>query len=119
VAQLDVPGASSADLSPDGAVIWIGTITQQVVAIDTTSLQVKSRYAIQPISPAPSTSFDRPEEITALAGGNFLDGRRGRHAGFSVAGKGQAPSAGRRLRGDLLEAAHNHASSNNSKPSKP
>jgi len=72
VAEIDVPGASSADLSPDGATVWIGTVTEQVVAIDTTSLQVKSRYSIQPISPAPNTGFDRPEEIIALAGGNCL-----------------------------------------------
>ncbi len=72
VAQIDVPGASSADLSPDGATIWVGTVTQLVIAIDTASLQVKSRYAIQPISAVPNTSFDRPEEIIALAGGNGL-----------------------------------------------
>jgi WD40 repeat protein len=72
VAQIDVPGASSADLSPDGATIWVGAITQQIIAIDTTSLQVKSRYAIQPMSPVPNTSFDRPEEVIALVGGNGL-----------------------------------------------
>jgi len=72
VAQIDVPGASSADLSSDGTTVWVGTITEQIVAIDTTSLQVKSRYSIQPISPVPNTSFDRPEEILALASGNCL-----------------------------------------------
>jgi hypothetical protein len=72
VAQIDVPGASSADLSPDGASLWIGTITEQVVAIGTTSLQVESRYSIQPMSPAPNSTFDRPEEVLAVAGGNCL-----------------------------------------------
>jgi hypothetical protein len=72
VAQIDVPGASSADLSPDGATLWIGTITERVVAIDTTSLQVESRYSILPMSPAPNSTFDRPEEVVAFAGDNCL-----------------------------------------------
>ena len=72
VAQIDVPGASSADLSSDGTTVWVGTITEQIVAIDTTSLQVKSRYSIKPMSPVPNASFDRPEEILALAAGNCL-----------------------------------------------
>jgi hypothetical protein len=71
VARIDVPGASSADISADGTTVWIGTVTQQAVAIDTTTLQVKARYSIPP-QIAPSATFDRPEELTALAGGNFL-----------------------------------------------
>jgi DNA-binding beta-propeller fold protein YncE len=72
VAQIDVPGASSADLSPDGATLWIGTITEQVVVIGTASLQVESRYSIQPMSLTPNSTFDRPEEVLAVAGGNCL-----------------------------------------------
>jgi len=72
VAQIDVPGASSADLSPDGATVWVGTITEQIVAIDTTLLQVQSRYFVQPMSPVPNATFDRPEEILILTGGNCL-----------------------------------------------
>ncbi len=72
VVRISVPGASSADLSPDGATLWVGTVTQQVVAIDTASLQVKSRYAIQPVSPVPNESYDRPEELLALSNGNCL-----------------------------------------------
>jgi hypothetical protein len=72
VAQITVPGASSADLSPDGATLWVGTVTQQAVAIDTASLRVASRYTIQSLSPVPNSSFDRPEEILALANGNCL-----------------------------------------------
>jgi hypothetical protein len=71
VARIDVPGASSADISTDGTTVWIGTVTQQAVAIDTTTLQVTSRYAI-PAQIAPSATFDRPEELIALNGGNFL-----------------------------------------------
>jgi hypothetical protein len=72
VAQIDVPGASSADISLDGATIWVGTVTQQVVAINTASLQVTSRTSIQPIAPIPNATFDRPEEILALSSGQFL-----------------------------------------------
>ncbi len=71
VARIDVPGASSADISADGATVWIGTVTQQAVAIDTTTLQVRAHYPIPP-QVAPSTTFDRPEELVALNGGNFL-----------------------------------------------
>ncbi len=46
VAQITIPGASSADLSPDGTSVWIGTVTEQVVAIDASSLQIKARYGI-------------------------------------------------------------------------
>ncbi len=72
VVQIDVPGASSADLSSDGTTVRVGTITQQIVAMNTTSLQIQSRYSIQPLSPVPNTTFDRPEELLVLAGGNFL-----------------------------------------------
>ncbi len=34
VAQISIAGASSADLSPDGATVWIGTSLQEIVAID-------------------------------------------------------------------------------------
>jgi IPT/TIG domain-containing protein len=71
VARIDVPGASSADISADGTTIWIGTVTQQAVAIDTTTLQVKARYAISP-QIVPTATFDRPEELIALGSGNFL-----------------------------------------------
>ena len=72
VAQIDVAGASSADLSADGTTLWVGTITQQAVAIDTTSLQVRTRYLVAPQSSAPGATFDRPEEITSLNNGNSL-----------------------------------------------
>jgi len=72
VTQVSVPGASSADLSSDGATVWIGTVTEQVVAIDTTSLQVKARYEIAGLQPLPNTLFDRPEELLALSNGSLM-----------------------------------------------
>ena len=72
IAQVSVPGASSADLSADGTTVWIGTVTEQVAAIDTTSLQVKARYEITGLQPLPNTLFDRPEELLALANGNLM-----------------------------------------------
>jgi hypothetical protein len=62
VARITIPGASSADLSADGATVWVGTVTEQVVAIDTTSLQVRARYAIQPLSVVPNESYGRPKQ---------------------------------------------------------
>lgn len=71
-AQISVPGASSADLSPDGSTVWIGTVTEQAVAIDTTSLQERSRYSIPALSPVPNSVFDRPEELLPMANGKIL-----------------------------------------------
>ena len=72
VAEVSVPGASSADLSADGTTVWVGTVTEQVAAIDTTSLQVEARYEIPGLQPLPNTLFDRPEELLALSGGNLM-----------------------------------------------
>jgi IPT/TIG domain len=72
VAQVSVPGASSADLSADGSTVWVGTVTEQVAAIDTTSLQIKGRSEISGLQPLPNTLFDRPEELLALSNGNLM-----------------------------------------------
>jgi IPT/TIG domain len=72
MSSVDVPGASSVDISADGSTIWVGTTTQQVVAIDTSSLQVKARHPIQPLSPIPNTVFDLPDEVLSAVNGNCL-----------------------------------------------
>ena len=46
VAQIIIPAASSADLSTDGATLWVGTMTEQVVAVDPATLKIKSRNDI-------------------------------------------------------------------------
>jgi DNA-binding beta-propeller fold protein YncE len=69
---IPVPGASSADLSLDGSTLWIGTTTQQAIAIDTAALKVKSRYSIPPLSPIPNTVFDRPEELLPMSSGKIM-----------------------------------------------
>jgi hypothetical protein len=71
-AQISLPGASSVDLSPDDSTVWAGTVTEQIAAIDTSSLQVKARYEITGLLPLPNTLFDRPEELLALASGNLM-----------------------------------------------
>ena len=43
VAQIPVPGASSADLSADGATVWIGTSLEHIVAVDAATLRVRAR----------------------------------------------------------------------------
>lgn len=72
VAQIRVPGASSADLSADGATVWVGTLLEQAAAIDSASLQVKTRYTIQGLVPLPATPFDRPEELLTLSNGKLM-----------------------------------------------
>jgi hypothetical protein len=72
IAQVSVPGASSADLSADGTTVWVGVVTEQVAALDTSSLQVKARYEIAGLQPLPNTLFDRPEELLALSNGTLM-----------------------------------------------
>jgi hypothetical protein len=42
---IDVPGASSVDLSPDGATLWVGSAVKYAFAVSTQNLQVTQRYA--------------------------------------------------------------------------
>ena len=72
IAKISVAGASSVDLSSDGATVWVGTVTEQAVAIDPATLQVKARFPMQPLSPIPNTVFNRPEELLALANGTLM-----------------------------------------------
>jgi len=64
---IDVPGASSVDLSPDGSTLWVGATTEQLLAIRTADLQVQSRYSMAGLSPIPGVVFDRPKEALALS----------------------------------------------------
>ena len=69
---IDAPAASSVDLSADGTTLWVGTATEQILAINTASLQVTSRYPVSALTPIPNTSFIRPTEVVALAGGKLF-----------------------------------------------
>ena len=70
--SVDVAGASNADLSADGKTVWVGTTTEQIVSVDTLSLQRSGTFQIAGILPIPNTVFDRPEEVVALSGGKLL-----------------------------------------------
>jgi len=72
VTQIAISGASSADISPDGASLWVGTTTEQAVAVDTATLKVKARYSVQPLSPIPNSVFDRPEELLPMSTGKIM-----------------------------------------------
>lgn len=72
VAQISVAGASSADLSADGATVWIGTSLQEIVAVDAAMLHVKARYLLAGLSPLPGTIFNRPVEVLALSNGKSM-----------------------------------------------
>ena len=71
-AQISIPGASSADLSADGATVWVGTSLQQIAAIDTATLHLKARYLLSGLTPLPGTIFNRPAEVLSLSNGRFL-----------------------------------------------
>jgi hypothetical protein len=80
--RIDAPGASSTDISADGATIWVGSVVEQIGAIDSTSLQIKARYPVRGFTPLPNTVFNRPTEIVSLSGGKAVV--RLRQAGSSV-----------------------------------
>jgi hypothetical protein len=66
VARIAITGVTSADLSADGATVWAGTGLNEIVAVDTSMLRVKTRYERAGISPLPATVYDRPVEVLAL-----------------------------------------------------
>lgn len=72
VAQISVPGATSADLSADGATVWIGTARNEIVAVDPVSLSVKNRYAPVGLTPIPNVICDRPIEVLPLSSGKAM-----------------------------------------------
>jgi len=72
VASLDVAGASSVDLSADGKTVWVGTVTERIVGIDTGSLQGSGSSVLTGLVPLPNNLFDRPEEVISLSGGQAL-----------------------------------------------
>jgi hypothetical protein len=72
LAQIAIPGASSADLSADGSTVWVGSTLQQVFAIDTASLRLSSRHLLSGLKPLPGTIFNRPVEVLSLSNGKSL-----------------------------------------------
>jgi hypothetical protein len=72
VAQVSVPGASSADISADGSTVWIGTALEEIVAIDTSALRVKNHYVLAGLTPSPGAIFSSPVEVLSLSNGKSL-----------------------------------------------
>lgn len=71
LSTIDAPGASSADLSSDGATLWVGTSTEQLLSISAAYLQIQSRYPIAGLSPIPGSVFNRPREVLFLSSGKL------------------------------------------------
>lgn len=71
-ATIDAPGASSVDLSGDGATLWVGTVLEQILAIDSKSLHVITRYPVAGLIPIPDVVFNRPNEVLSLSTGKLL-----------------------------------------------
>jgi hypothetical protein len=71
-ATIDAPGASSVDLAADGTTLWVGTTLEEILAVDTSALQVKARYPVAGLTPIPGVVFIRPTEVLALASGKLL-----------------------------------------------
>ncbi len=69
LSSIDTPGASSVDLSADTSILWVGTTTEELLAVNTANLQIKTRYPMTGISPIPGIVFNRPTEALALASG--------------------------------------------------
>jgi len=72
LSSIDVPGASSADLSADGSTVWIGTYMNEIVSIDPASLHINALYPVTGLSPAPNTIFNCPVEVLPLSNGQAM-----------------------------------------------
>lgn len=72
IAQISIPAASSADLSADGATVWIGTALNEIVAVDPDSLTIKNRYSLAGLSLIPNLVFNRPIEVLSLSNGKSM-----------------------------------------------
>ena len=72
VDHVPIAGASSADLSADGATIWIGTSLQEIVAIDAATFHLKARYLLDGLNPLPGINFNRPTEVLSLSNGKAM-----------------------------------------------
>src|SRR5260370_20869076 len=72
IAQISVPGATTADLSSDRSTVWIGTALERIVAIDTSALHVRHNYSFAGITPLRGTIFSRPIEGLSLSNGKGM-----------------------------------------------
>jgi DNA-binding beta-propeller fold protein YncE len=72
LAQIAIPAATSADLSADGATVWIGTALDDVIAIDSASLTIRNRYIVAGLTPIPNSIFNRPVEVLSLSSAKAL-----------------------------------------------
>jgi len=71
ISMMDVPGASSVDLSADGSTLWVGTRTEELLAVSTSSLHISARFPIAGLTPIPGAVFIRPTEALALSSGKL------------------------------------------------
>jgi DNA-binding beta-propeller fold protein YncE len=72
LAQIAIPVATSADLSADGATVWIGTALDEIIAIDSASLTIRNRYTLTGLMPIPNAIFNRPVEVLSLSNGKSM-----------------------------------------------
>jgi hypothetical protein len=70
VASIVVPTPSSMDLSVDGSLVWVATAYQQLIAIDTTSLEVIARAPVTSASQA--GVFNQPRDLALLNNGKAV-----------------------------------------------
>ena len=72
VTEISASGATSADLSPDGQTVWIGSTTQAIYELDAASLQIRAVHFVPPLAPLPGIIFDCPEEVLAMSSGKMM-----------------------------------------------
>jgi len=70
--QIPVPGVTSVDLSPDGATLWAGSMTEQITAFDAATFTVIARAPVAGIAGPSGTVYNLPVEVASLSGGKTL-----------------------------------------------
>lgn len=72
VAEIAAPGASSADLSPDGKTMWVGSTAQAIYELDAANFQIRAVHFAPALAPLPGSTFGRPEEVLAMSSGKAM-----------------------------------------------
>jgi hypothetical protein len=83
-AQIALPAATSADITADGATVYVGSAVEQIAALDAATLTVAARYPVAGIEALPNTIFNLPVEVLALAGGKAMARLRRPNAPMSL-----------------------------------
>lgn len=72
LANLAAPTPSSVSLSPDGSLVWVGTATGPILAINTSTLEIVKNVPFTGVANPSYTNYDIPDEVLMTSSGKAL-----------------------------------------------